>query len=151
MDAAQTTNDPEPIHHAIDGWHQLLRGEYIGALEDLLHPEAEFYSPIVVTPQRGRAIVAMYLRAAMQILAGGKLINDPEQQFRYTKQLLVGDVAMLEFETEIEQTYVNGIDIIRVDPQGLIVEFRVMLRPLQAVTLAHQQVGALLASLQPRA
>ncbi|MGB2756300.1 MAG: nuclear transport factor 2 family protein [Acidimicrobiia bacterium] len=141
-------NKPDVIVSTIERWHALLRGELPGGLDDLLAEDAEFYSPIVFTPQRGAVIVKMYLEAAMGILAEGKLINDPAQKFRYTKQVVSGDTAMLEFETEVDQKYVNGIDIIRVNPDGKIVEFRVMIRPLQAVNLLHEKVGALLASLQ---
>jgi hypothetical protein len=44
--------------------------------------------------------------------------------FHYTKQVLAGDVAMLEFETPVGGKYVNGVDIIRCDDTGRIVEFR---------------------------
>jgi hypothetical protein len=44
--------------------------------------------------------------------------------------------------------YVNGVDIIRCDDAGRIVEFRVMIRPLQAVNAVHQQMQEMLASLQ---
>lgn len=143
-----TAHPTDPISTAIDRWHTLLRGELAGGLDELLHEDAEFHSPIVFTPQRGRALVRMYLEAAMGILAGGNLINDPDQKFRYTKQVMSGDTAMLEFETEIDGKYVNGIDIIRVNAEGAIIEFRVMIRPLQAVNLVHEKVGALLALLR---
>jgi hypothetical protein len=65
------------------------------------------------------------------------------------KQVLSGDTAVLEFETTVEGTYVNGVDIIRCDEHGKIVEFRVMLRPLQAVNLVHAQMGALIEALKP--
>ena len=143
-----TTSLPDPITGTIDRWHALLRGELPGGLDDLLHEDAEFYSPIVFTAQRGRAIVRMYLEAAMGILAEGKLITDPTQKFRYMKQVMSGDTAMLEFETEVEGKYVNGIDIIRVNEDGAIVEFRVMIRPLQAVNLVHAKVGELLEQLR---
>ena len=57
---------------------------------------------------------------------------------------------MLEFETEMGGKYVNGVDIIRIDEDGLIVEFRVMVRPLQAVNTVHQLMGAELAAMEAR-
>ena len=87
----------------------------------------------------------MYLQAAAQTLPG-----DPaDGAFRYTKQVLAGHVAMLEFETTVGGKYVNGIDIIRCDDTGHIVEFRVMIRPLQAVNAVHEQMREMLASMQP--
>ena len=64
--------------------------------------------------------------------------------FRYTKKVLDGDTAVLEFETTIDGKYVNGVDIIRCNEAGRIVEFRVMIRPLQAVNAVHQQMAATL-------
>jgi hypothetical protein len=63
--------------------------------------------------------------------------------------VLADDTAVLEFETTIGETYVNGVDIIRVNDEGRIVEFRVMIRPLQAVNLVHQQMAATLERLKP--
>lgn len=56
---------------------------------------------------------------------------------------------MLEFETTVDGKYVNGVDIIRCDDAGRIVEFRVMIRPLRAVSAIHEQMRAMLASMQP--
>jgi hypothetical protein len=70
--------------------------------------------------------------------------------FRYTKKVLAGDTAVLEFETTVEGKYVNGVDIIRCDDEGKIVEFRVMIRPLQAVNAVHRQMAAMLETMQPR-
>jgi hypothetical protein len=55
---------------------------------------------------------------------------------------------VLEFETTVGGKYVNGVDIIRCNAEGRIVEFRVMIRPLQAVNLVHQQMAAMLESMQ---
>ena len=69
--------------------------------------------------------------------------------FRYTKTVLTHDTAVLEFETTVEGKYVNGVDIIRCNDEGRIVEFRVMIRPLQAINLVHQQMAAMLQRMQP--
>ena len=66
--------------------------------------------------------------------------------FHYTKQVLAGDTAVLEFETRVEGRYVNGVDIIRCDDAGRIVEFRVMMRPLQGIQAVHEQMGRRLAA-----
>src|SRR4030095_9455114 len=131
------------IKKVVETWHQIVAGEQPEALDGLLADDVVFYSPIVYTPQRGKAVTTMYLRAAAQTLPG-----DPVHgAFHYTKQVLAGDVAMLEFETTIVGKYVNGVDIIRCDNAGHIVEFRVMIRPLQAINAVHDQMSATLASM----
>jgi hypothetical protein len=145
------------IESVIDRWHAHLRGELPGGLDELLDDDVVFYSPIVYTPQEGKAITTMYLEAAGQTLPGDKPTSAGSDaaagegaatRFRYTKQVLAGDTAVLEFETTVEGKYVNGVDIIRCNDAGRIIEFRVMIRPLQAVNLVHQQMKAMLEQMQ---
>jgi len=137
-------------------WHQHLRGELPGGLDELLHDDVVFYSPIVFTPQRGKAVTKLYLEAAGQTLPGDTVPGTPIEGdtpapggFRYTKTVMSGTVAVLEFETTVEGKYVNGVDIITCDEDGLIVEFRVMIRPLQAINLVHRQMADMLESMKP--
>ena len=141
----------------MDEWHRYLRGDLPGGLDTLLDDDVVFYSPIVFTPQRGKAVTTLYLQAAAQALPGddtggsgagpeadapaGAVPTGTSSAFRYTKKVLAGDTAVLEFETSIAGKYVNGVDIIRCNEAGRIVEFRVMIRPLQAVELVHRQMG----------
>ncbi len=142
------------IEHVVEEWHAYLRGELPGGLDGLLDDDVVFYSPIVYTPQKGKAITALYLQAAGQTLPGDQKAGksgggDPPRAFHYTKSVLAGDTAVLEFETTIGGKYVNGVDIIRCNDEGRIVEFRVMIRPLQAINLVHQQMAAVLERMNP--
>ncbi len=74
---------------------------------------------------------------------------DPPKGFHYTKIVMTDDTAVLEFETTVEGKYVNGVDIIRCNDAGRIVEIRVMLRPLQAINLVHEQMGRALEAMKP--
>jgi len=142
------------IEQTVEKWLRHLRGELPGGLEELLDDDVVFYSPIVYTPQGGKAITKLYLEAAMQTLPGdqvsGQETGTPPSgagAFHYTKQVVSGDTAVLEFETTIEGKYVNGIDMIRCNDVGRIVEFRVMIRPLQAINLVHSRMAAMLESM----
>jgi hypothetical protein len=130
------------IEQVVRRWHEYLRGDRPEGLDDLLADDVGFYSPIVFTPQRGKDITKLYLQAAAATLPG-------DGAFRYTKEVMAGDTAVLEFETTVEGKYVNGVDIIRCDASGRIVEFRVMIRPLQAVNIVHEQMKATLEAMQP--
>jgi hypothetical protein len=133
------------IEQAVERWQRFLARDLPEGLDGLLADDVVFYSPIVYTPQRGKEITALYLQAAAQTLAGDAV----DGAFRYTKKILTGDIAVLEFETTVDGKYVNGVDIIRCDKAGRIVEFRVMIRPLQAVNVVHEQMRAALAPMQP--
>ena len=143
------------IERVIDKWHANLRGELPGGLDELLDDDVVFYSPIVYTPQAGKAITTLYLQAAGQTLPGDDASPGAGSAgaagggFRYTKHVLAGDTAVLEFETTVEGKYVNGVDIIRCNDQGRIVEIRVMIRPLQAINLVHRQMAEMLERMKP--
>ena len=143
------------IDQVIEKWHAHLRGQLPGGLDELLADDVVFYSPIVYTPQEGKVVTKLYLQAAGQTLPGDDAGSpggggDASGRFRYTKTVTTGDTAVLEFETTVDGKYVNGVDIMRCDDQGKIVEFRVMIRPLQAVNIVHQQMAATLERMQPK-
>ncbi len=64
------------------------------------------------------------------------------------KEVLSGHHAVLEFETEMEGVYVNGVDMLTCDDDGRIIEFKVMIRPLNAIDLVHAQMKAMLERMQ---
>lgn len=124
---------------AIDRWHAFVRSPDPQALHELLDPEVTFDSPVVHATQHGRALTHGYLSAAVSVLGG--------PNFRYTGEWRSDDGAVLEFVTEIDGVTINGVDIIRLSPDGQrIAGFKVMIRPLKAVNLVHQLMGAMLAA-----
>lgn len=118
------------IDQCLQRWHVVAESGEPAGLDELLSDEAVFLSPIVYTPQVGKAVTRAYLAAAMSVLN-----NDA---FRYVREVRGDNQAVLEFETEIEGTYVNGVDIIECDERGRITRFKVMIRPLQAIDLVHR-------------
>ena len=135
------------IEKTIAQWHECMQSGDPTNLVDILAEDAVFISPVVFTPQHGKDITQLYLTGAMHVL-GGSTGDDGQPLFKYTKEVLAGNQAVLEFETEIDGKYINGVDIIECDSNGKIVEFRVMLRPLQAVNLVHEKMGEMLNALK---
>ncbi len=141
------------IEGVLDRWHRYVRGDTTVALEDLIHPDCVFHSPVVYTPQAGRAITVAYLQAAAAVFGA-------DDDFTYRSQIVAGDQAVLEFESKLDGVYINGIDMITLAPEkgradndgaggehaGTIIEFKVMVRPLQAVNKLHQLMASQLAS-----
>lgn len=148
-------SEPAPIEICMENWHRHLRGELPGGLDAILHEDCTFLSPIVFTPQQGREITKLYLTAAGGTLGGdgGGGVTDALASpstaggFRYVKEVLQGHHAVLEFETTVDGKYANGVDIITCDDDGLITEFKVMMRPLQAINAVHAQMRAMLEQL----
>lgn len=139
------------IEKTVENWHRLLRGEFEGGLDAILADDVVFHSPVVFTPQKGKAITKLYLEAAFATLGGGPDVDSREaseaqesRKFRYAKEVISGNHAFLEFEVHVAGKYINGVDIISCNDAGLISEFKVMVRPLQAVNLLHEQMAAML-------
>jgi len=128
---------------AIDNWHEIVRTRDAAALDRLLDDNVVFESPVVFTPQAGKALTAGYLRAALSVLGGG--------QFRYVGEWLGPTSGVLEFVAEIDGVTINGVDIITWNESGRITHFKVMVRPLKALTTVQQKMAALLAAGPPQA
>ncbi len=120
--------------NAIDQWHEMMAEGTTDGLYDLLSPDCVFWSPVVHTPQQGRDITFLYLSAAGQVF---------NTDFRYVREVRQDETAMLEFECTLDDTHVNGIDLIQTK-DGLISEFKVMVRPLKAVNKVHEKMMAML-------
>ena len=124
--------------HPIERWHALVEAQDLSGLDDLLAEDAVFLSPVVHAPQHGKAVTKAYLAAALQVFFN--------PSFRYVREIVGSNDAMLEFETTIDGVLVNGVDIIRWNASSEIVEFKVLVRPLKAINLIHQRMAALLTS-----
>ena len=121
---------------AISKWHNIIRTRDASGLGELLADNVVFYSPVVHTPQIGKAITTMYLSAAIHVFGN--------PQFRYIREIVGDSDAVLEFETEIDSIIVNGVDMIKWKEAGQIIEFKVMIRPLKAINLIHQKMAEML-------
>jgi SnoaL-like domain len=130
---------PKPLENRtvtpapIEQWHQVVKSRDPLALQQLLADEVVFVSPVVHTPQVGKALTFAYLRAATQVLN-----ND---SFRYLNHWYNTDSAVLEFECTVEGITVNGIDMIHWNAAGKIDHFKVMVRPLKAINKLHELMG----------
>jgi len=120
--------------HPIAAWHRIIETRSPQELSRWLADDAVFHSPIVHTPQRGKALVSAYLSAAFEVLAN--------EHFRYVREIVGPHDALLEFETVIDGIAVNGIDLIRWNDEGRAVDFKVMVRPLKGVQIVHQRMAA---------
>jgi len=121
---------------AIAKWHDIIQSGDMSKLDTILSDDATFHSPIVFSTQEGKEITALYLKAASHVLGG--------ENFRYVREILDGNDAVLEFEAEIEGIYVNGVDMIHINDRGQVDDFKVMVRPLKAINLIHKKMGEML-------
>ncbi len=121
-------------------WHDLVRTRNVAGLDALLAEDVVFHSPVVHTPQAGKAITRSYLAAAFAVFFN--------ESFRYVREVKGTRDAVLEFQVVIDGIHVNGVDMMRWNDAGEVVDFKVMLRPLKAVNLIHQRMAAMLQAQQ---
>ena len=130
--AGAGATNPTPLA----SWHEIVRTRSPRGLEVLLADEVVFHSPVVHTPQHGKSLALQYLRAAVAVFGN--------ESFRYVRELEGDRDAALEFEVEIDGMHVNGVDLLRWDEAGRIVDFKVLVRPLKAVLGIQQRMAAML-------
>lgn len=120
----------------IERWHAIAKSRDTRGLGELLAEEAIFESPVVHTPQVGKAITQKYLAAAMQVLNNGT--------FEYLNEWYGETSAVLEFHCTCDGVVINGVDIIEWNAAGKISHFKVMVRPLKAINALHEMMGKML-------
>ncbi len=119
----------------VAAWHAYMDSDADERLlAALVADDAVFHSPVVHSPQQGKAKVMLYLLSAAKVLG-----ND---SFRYVRELIDGNEACLEFTAELDGIEVNGIDLIRFDDAGTIKDFKVMVRPVKAVNKLWELMAA---------
>lgn len=114
------SDQPAPLQ----SWHAVVEARDLALLDDLLADDVEFRSPAVFRPQEGKAITLRYLTAAMEVLG---------PSLRYVAQWHDDASAVLEFEAELDGTYVQGVDMLRWNDEGKLVSFTVMARPMRGL------------------
>eukprot|EP00127_Corallochytrium_limacisporum_P004437 Clim_evm15s162 gene=Clim_evmTU15s162 len=117
-------------------WLSNVNKQDPSALRSQLAQNAVFSSPVVHTPQVGIDKTFMYLNAAGHVFA--------DTGFHYTRFVVDGDNAVLEFQAKIDGIEVNGVDLIHWNSEGHIDDFKVMVRPMKAMNKLWEKMGAML-------
>ena len=127
-------------HSYLKKWHEGLVSNDPKLLDEILDESCIFTSPIVFKPIEGKEMSKLYLMGAGQTF--------DMDRFKYVRELVDGLDSVLEFETYIGDISVNGVDIIRWNDEGKIVDFKVMIRPLQAIGALQEKMSKALDSLK---
>jgi hypothetical protein len=115
---------------AIANWKRFFSTGVRSVLEACLAEEAIFESPVVHTPQVGKATTVKYLCSAQRVFYN--------PSFVYLREWVDSNSCVLELQTLIDGVSINAVDIISWNDDDKITRFKVMIRPLKAITLVHQ-------------
>lgn len=122
-------------HSGVAAWHAYMAsGGDADLLSVQLADDVVFHSPVVHSPQAGKAKVMLYLLSAAKVLGN--------ESFAYVREIVDGNDALLEFTSEIDGIKINGIDLIHFDDDGKIKDFKVMVRPVKAVNKLWEMMAA---------
>ena len=118
---------------SLSQWHQMIANADLHALPELLAPDVVFRSPMAHTPYPGAAVVAMILTTVFDVF----------ENFKYHRELATADGlnVVLEFSANVNGKELKGIDMIRFNEEGKIVDFEVMVRPLSGLQALGEQMG----------
>ncbi len=117
------------------GWYEFVERHDVNVLTELLAEDAVFRSPVVWKPKEGRAAVILYLTSAVEVL----------KDFKYHRVLTGDDSVGLEFTAHVGDLTVKGIDLIRFNEAGKIIDFEVLVRPASALQALGAEMGKQLA------
>ncbi|EJZ58967.1 nuclear transport factor 2 family protein [Pseudomonas fluorescens] len=122
-------NAAESLKH----WHEMIRTGNLKALPELLDANAVFRSPMAHSPYPGAQVVTMILNTVFNVF----------EDFKYHRELATADGlnVVLEFSAKVGAKELKGIDMIRFDESGKIVEFEVMVRPLSGLQALGEEMG----------
>lgn len=113
------------VTKSLDHWHEMMSRNDLSDLERIVHPDAVFKSPMSIHPYSPRPAVLLALTTVIQVF----------DNFTYHRQFVSDDGlnVVLEFSANVGDKVMRGVDIVRFDEDGLIVEFEVMGRPANGV------------------
>jgi 2,4-dienoyl-CoA reductase (NADPH2) len=128
---------PVAVAHSLQAWHAMVRSGDMGDLGGLLHPKVVFHSPMAHTPYPGAMVVGLILTTVSKVF----------EDFAYHREFVSSDGLniTLEFSARVGDKQLKGVDLIRFDSSGKIVEFEVMVRPMSALQALGEEMGRRLA------
>ncbi|OLL31642.1 polyketide cyclase [Burkholderia sp. SRS-W-2-2016] len=139
---SQTSLALQPaVARSLDAWHAMVDNKDFSELESIVHPDAVFRSPMAFKAYAPAPALLMALRTVITIL------ND----FTYYREFSSPDGlnVVLEFSATVQDKQLKGIDMIRFDEAGRIVEFEVMVRPASGLQALGAEMGARLGQSLP--
>ncbi len=117
----------------LDGWHRFVATGDRDLLASLLSEHIVFRSPFVQSPIPGRMATLLVLTTVVQIF----------ENFRYHRTFIGGPLdAALEFSANIGKWQLKGIDLVKFNESGEMIEFEVMIRPIKALQALGEEMGS---------
>lgn len=133
----------QTTQQSIKRWHEMLETRDMSILNELLAEEIVFRSPVAFNPYSGKQVVFFILSNVIQIF----------ENFTYHREFYSEDGlnVVLEFSANIGDKKLKGIDMIRFNEQGQMIDFEVMIRPKSGLEALAILMGERMAVFAPKA
>ena len=118
---------------SLSRWHEMIASRDLATLNDIIHPDAVFRSPVAHTPYQGRDALVLALSTVINVF----------EDFTYHREFATedGKDVVLEFSAKVGGKQLKGADFIKFDDDGLIREFEVMIRPASGLMALGEEMG----------
>ncbi|NUF52325.1 nuclear transport factor 2 family protein [Acinetobacter seifertii] len=132
----------ETTKQSLEKWHDMIQSNDLSNLNDLLADEVVFRSPVAHKPYEGRQVVFFILTNVIQVF----------ENFTYHREFYTedGENVVLEFSANVGDKSLKGIDMIRFNEHGKIIDFEVMIRPMSGLAALAEQMGARITQFKPQ-
>ena len=123
----------QQTQQSIARWHEMLANRDMSILNELLADDIVFRSPVAFNPYSGKLVVFFILTNVIQIF----------ENFTYHREFYTEDGlnVVLEFSANIGDKKLKGIDMIRFNEEGQMVDFEVMIRPKSGIEALATLMG----------
>ena len=123
----------QQTQQSIAHWHEMLANRDMSILNELLADDIVFRSPVAFNPYPGKPVVFFILSNVIQIF----------ENFTYHREFYTEDGlnVVLEFSANIGDKKLKGIDMIRFNEEGQMVNFEVMIRPKSGIEALATLMG----------
>jgi len=130
------------VSRSLAAWHRMVAQQDFADLASIIHADAVFRSPVAFSPYHSREALLLALRTVSQVF----------QDFAYHREFASADglSVVLEFSARVGDKQLKGVDLVRFDAEGKIVEFEVMIRPLSGLQALAAEMGARLSATLPQ-
>lgn len=119
-------------------WHEFIKTSNAAILDELLADDVKFHSPFVWKPKEGKPMATAILLAVTQVF----------HDFRYVREITNDFQWALEFQAQIGEFSLRGVDLIELNSDGKIIDFEVMIRPANALQMLGAEMGRKLAEMK---
>lgn len=122
-------------------WHEMVAAKEMSGLGVIVHTDATFRSPMAFKPYHSAQAVTLIISTVMTVF----------EDFAYHRELVSEDglSVVLEFSARVGDKRLKGIDLIKFDTDGRIVDFEVMVRPFNGLQALGEEMGARLQAFLP--